>query len=101
MSNYYKDMVNKLRVKSQNQIDKLEREYQDTGSASTYRTINKHYDITKTCDLALEALDDKCYWCERRKRLIDDLIKRYKILQETNNTIDLQKAINDLLDIRY
>lgn len=101
MSNYYKDMVNKLRDKSQKQIDKLEREYQDTGSASTYRTINKHYDIVKTCDLALEALDGKCHFCERRKRLLDDLIKRYKILQETNNTIDLQKAINDLLYIRY
>lgn len=101
MSDHYVDVVTKLRDKSQKQIDKLERDYQDTGSASTYRTINKHYDIVKTCDLALEALDGKCHFCERCKRLLDDLIKRYKTLQETGNTIDIKKVIHDLIDIRY
>jgi hypothetical protein len=101
MSDYYVDVVTKLRDKSQKQIDKLERDYQDTGSASTYRTINKHYDIVKTCDLALEALDGKCHFCERRKRLLDDCIKRYKKLQETGSTIDLEKVIHDLYNIRY
>ena len=101
MSNYNLDIVNKLRDKSQRQIDKLEREYQETGSSSTYRTINKHYDIVKTCDLALEALDGKCHFCKNRNRRLEDAINRYKKLKETGNTIDIDKVINDLINIRY
>lgn len=101
MSNYNIDMVNKLRDKSQKQIDKLEREYQETGSASTYRTLNKHYDITTTCDLALEALNGDCHFCKNRNRRLEDAIKRYKKLKETGSTIDVNKVINDLIIIRY
>lgn len=101
VGNYYKEKVEKIRNDAQKRYDKAEHDYQSTGSSSTYRTINKHYDIVKTCDLALEALDGKCHFCKNRNRRLEDAISRYKKLKETDSTIDIEKVIKDLINIRY
>lgn len=101
MNDYYKRMIEDMKSKSQKRLEEHERNYQDTGSSRTYAAIVKNDNIITICNLALEAIDGNCHTCKRKNRLLDDMINRYKKLQETENTIDIEKVIHDIINIRY
>lgn len=101
MSDYYKGIIEDIKSKAQKHLEEHERNYQDTGSSRTYAAIIKNDNIITICNLALEAIDGNCHNCKRKNRLIVDMINRYEKLRETGNTIDIEKVIHDLINIRY
>lgn len=101
MSDYYKRIIEDMKSKAEKRLEEHERSYQYTGSSRTYAALVKNDNIITICNLALEALGGNCHTCKRKNRLIDDMINRYKKLQETGDTIDLKNVIYDLINIRY
>jgi len=73
-----KAYLNKLQEQYELKINELERNYQDTGSTRTQNTIYKYRDLIVVIRMARLYLDENCSGCERHRRSVADLIKRYE-----------------------
>ena len=97
-----KVILKKLR-EAQDKYDEAERNYQDTGSSSTMRTMHRHEEMVMICGLALQALDNVCGKCESRRRNATYTVNKYKEAQKSGNNdlLDFDKIISDFIDLQY
>lgn len=97
-----KIILKKLR-ESQDRYDEAERNYQDTGSASTMRTMHRHEDMIMICELAIQALDNTCGNCERHRRNAGYTVNKYKEAKEScnNDVLNFDNIIADFIDLQY
>jgi len=95
-------ILKKLRD-SQNRYDEAERNYQCTGSAGTMRTMHRHEDMIMICGLAIQALDNTCERCERRRRNAVYTVNKYKKAKETgnNDVLNFDSIIGDFTDLQF
>lgn len=86
---------------SQKRYDEADRNYQDTGSSSTMRTMRRNEDMIMICELALQALDSVCGKCERQRKKIGSAIDKYSFANEKNDTylLNFDRIINDFMDL--
>lgn len=86
---------------AQRRYDEADRNYQDTGSSSCMRTMNRHNDMIMICGLALQALDSICGKCERQRKKIGDAIDKYRYAKEKDDRylLDFDRIINDFMDL--
>ncbi len=93
--------LNKLQEQYETKLAEFERNYQDTGSARTQNTIYKYQDMIAVIRLARNHLDYYCESCERHRRGVKDLIKRYEAYknQRMMDFENFDKFIGDLKDI--
>ncbi len=96
-----KAYLDKLQEQYELKINELELNYQYTGSARTRNTIYKYRDLIEVIRMARNYLDQSCSGCERHRRSINDLIKRYEIYkaQGLKDFKDFNTFINDLKSV--
>ncbi len=97
-----KIILKKLK-EAQQRYDEAERNYQDTGSASTMRTMHRHEDMIMICELAIQALDNVCGKCESRKRTAGCAVSKYKVakMSGNNDALNFDNIIADFIDLQY
>ncbi len=97
-----KIILKKLK-EAQQRYDEAERNYQDTGSASTMRTMHRHEDMIMICELAIQALDNVCGKCESRKRTAGCAVNKYKEAKKSgnNDALNFDNIIADFIDLQY
>lgn len=97
-----KIILKKLR-ESQDRYDEAERNYQNTGSSSTMRTMHRHEDMIMICELALQALDNICGRCENRRRNAGYAVNKYREAKATgnNDVLNFDNIIADFIDLQY
>lgn len=97
-----KIVLKKLR-EAQDRYDEAERNYQETGSASTLRTMYRHEDMIMICRLALQALDNVCERCESHRRTAEYVVNKYKEAKESgnNDVLDFDNIISDFTSLKY
>ncbi len=93
--------LDKLQEQYELKINKLERNYQDTGSTRTQNTIYKYRDLIEVIRMARNYLNQSCFNCERHRRSVADLIKRYEAYkaQGLKDFEDFNTFINDLKSV--
>lgn len=77
-------------------LTEAERNYQDSGSANTYRTIKKYEALEDVYMLALGALNGNCRRCASTERHVRTLLNKYK---DDDVTIKSSVIRDDLIDI--
>ena len=95
-------ILKKLR-EAQDRYDEAERNYQDTGSSSTMRTMHRHEEMIMICGLALQALDNVCGKCESRRRNARYAVNKYKEAENAgnNDVLNFDNIIADLMNLQY
>lgn len=98
-----RNLILKKLKEAQQRYDEAERNYQDTGSASTMRTMHRHEDMIMICELALQALDNVCGKCENRRRNAGYTVNKYKEAKESgnNDALNFDSIIADFVDLQY
>ena len=96
-------IIQKMLDEAQRRYDEAERNYQDTGSASTMRTMHRNEDMMMICNLALQALDNVCGRCENRRRIARCTANKYKEAKESgnNDALNFENIIADFIDLQY
>lgn len=96
-----KQIILKKLEEAQARYDEAERNYQDTGSSSTMRTMHRHEEMIMICELALQALNSVCGKCERQRKKIGSAIDKYSFANEKNDTylLNFGRIINDFMDL--
>lgn len=98
-----RNIVLKKFKEAQKKYDEAERNYQDTGSASTMRTMYRHEDMMMICELALQALDNVCEKCESHRRKARYAVDKYKTAKKLgdNYVLNFDYIIADFIDLLY
>lgn len=93
-------LIEKIRKDAQKRYDMNEDNYQNTGSLSAYRAMDKWKDLLTLCSMAEEGLQKQfgCRRCEQRYRNAKLLADRVKSDAEAGQkTIPADVAINYIL----
>lgn len=96
------ESLSKLQEQYEKKLSELEMNYQDTGSASTQKTIYKYKELIEVMRLAELQLTGGCHACERHDRNVNYMIGKYENYQKENlkDFENFNQFISDLKDLR-
>ena len=95
--------LDELQEQFQKKADAACDNYQMIGNKSYLNTQYKYEELVEIVRLAKAQIDDRCVSCERHRRNVSDLIKRYEEYQKQGST-DLEtfkQFISDLHSILF
>lgn len=90
--------ITKLRNKYIAKRDNWDSQYQSSG-IGRMSTKYEYEDIIIVCNLAIENLKDECGRCKRTASCVSMLRKKYKELEQKQDTVNVSDVINDLYSI--
>lgn len=95
--------LDELQEQFQKKADAAEQNYQMIGNKSYLNTQYKYEELVEIVCLAKAQLDDRCGSCERHRRNVTDLIKRYEGYQNQGltNLENFKQFISDLHSIQF
>lgn len=95
------ESIKKRRDKYLAKRDEHELNYQETGSASTYRTMCEYDERIDICNLAIDKLSNICKRCDIHISNCEALVKKYQSYKDQNLKISVDEVIADISGLRF
>lgn len=95
--------LDELQEQFRKKADAADLNYQTIGSGAYLKTKYKYEELVEIVRLAKEQIDERCGSCERHRRNVNDLIKRYEGYQNQGLTYmeSFKQFISDLHSILF